>query len=466
MFEQAERLMLDVCAESLGQTIEDIQRAIRIPGVSKTGDRLDEMARWVGDYLAELGAAPIFHEGKIAPIVEAVATSGTSRGRLLFYTLYDVQPADPAEWASPPFEGRIVETQGRRHLIGRGAFNSKGPLVGFLSVVKLFRERGIPLPVDIHFVIEGEEEVGSPSLPGFILDNKQRLDACDGALIPYFGTDAAGRTVIRLGFNGLGFIELSVSGGDWGGPARQPVHSLHGGWLASPAWELVRALASLRSENGEFVCDGLETPDWWGADEDRMIAEAASILDAGTILSELGAERFRVEGDLARQFEYLLRKPTLNINAMSSGIVPDAGQPATQMPREARAFLDIRFVPGMDPHATIRRIREHLDRRGFKHVDMTVRGAYPGSRCDRRHPAVAAIETACRQHSGQVALLPFHSGAAPLYLFSEVAGLPYAFGGLGYGGKSHAPDEFLDVDSMVDYMRSMVSFLFRFAERL
>ena len=467
MADDPEQELLDLCEQARDQAIGRIQDAIRIPGVSKTGTRLDEMARWLADHLARMGAEVSVHEGQIAPIVEGLVRSPDPRGRLIVYTLYDVQPADPAEWSHPPFDADIVPVGGRRHLIGRGAFNSKGPLMAFLSVVRMFQDHGIPLPVDIVFIVEGEEEIGSPSLEPFLRANAERLGACDGVLIPFLGTNPDGQTPIMLGFTGMAMVELSVTGGAWGGPVTRDVHALNGGWLKSPAWELAGALGSLRSADGSLQIDGLTPSDWWGEEEEQLVRTAVKAMDGEKILRGLGAERFRFDGDLAVQMTNLLKLPKLNIDGLMAGTPwQPGGAPPTQVPREARAYLDFRFVPGMDPQTALSELRDHLDRRGFGHVDLTVHSAYPASRCDRNHPVVGAIIDACQKHCDEVLLLPIHAGAAPLYMFTDIVGLPYAFGGLGHGGRSHAPDEFIDVDSMVDFMRSMVSFIFNFSSRV
>ena len=158
----AERRVLSAIDESFDRAIDDIRDAIRIPGVSKSGERLEEMANFVADYLRSLGADVSLHPGKVAPIVEGELRSPGAAYTLLFYTLYDVQPADPDEWTSPPFSAEIVnDEQGQRRLIGRGAFNSKGPLIGFFAVVRAFQDAGVALPVNIHFLIEGEEEIAA-----------------------------------------------------------------------------------------------------------------------------------------------------------------------------------------------------------------------------------------------------------------------------------------------------------------
>jgi acetylornithine deacetylase/succinyl-diaminopimelate desuccinylase-like protein len=459
---EAEHRVQERLSKDFDSAIEDIRSAIRIPGVSKTGERLDEMAAWTVDYLRALGAQVRLTPGKIAPIIEANLRSPEATRTLLFYTLYDVQPAYPAQWSSPPFDPQFVtDARGHQQLIGRGAFNSKGPLVGFLAVLKAFRDAGVPLPVNLVLVIEGEEEIGSPSLEPYIRSNRERLRQCDAAFIPYLGTNSKGETPIRLGFKGLGFIDLTVEGGEWGGPARHDVHAMHSGWLGSPAWELLGALSTLHRDSVLAIDDLPAPPPPTEADR-ALIREAAKTLSPDTFLNELGARRFKFDGDFETTLTHFLFDPTLNIDALWIGNVPPGTEPPTNLLRKAQAVLDLRFVPGMDIAETERLIRRHLDARGYAHVAMKLRKAYPASKCDADEPVVQALIAACRQHSDKITVFPIHAGAAPLYLFADVLGLPFAFGGLGHGGRPHAPDEYIAVDSMRDYLRSMTSFLFGF----
>lgn len=460
-----EHRVLAAIDEGFDRAIEDIRSAIRIPGVSKAGERLDEMAAWVGEYLRTLGAEVSLYPGQVAPIVEGHLRSPGASYTLLFYTLYDVQPANAAEWTSPPFSAEIVRDEhGKQRMIGRGAFNSKGPLVGFLAVVRAFRGAGVPLPVNIHFLIEGEEEIGSPSLEPHIRANLDRFRRCDGAFLPYLGTNTKGETPIRLGFKGLGFLELSVEGGAWGGPAKHDVHAMHSGWLSSPGWELLSALSTLQTREGRLTIDGLPTPPGPDEEDRRLLALAARDLRPETFLSELGARRFKHEGTFEEQLTHFLFDPTLNLDGIWVGSTPPGTEPATHLAPRASAILDLRFVPGMDVESTLSLIRQHLDRRGFGHVEMEVRNAYPSSKCSVGEPIVQALVTSCRKHSNHVTVFPIHAGAAPLYLFSDVIGIPFAFGGLGHGGRPHAADEYLLVDSMRDYFKCVTSFLFALAK--
>ncbi|MCP8938248.1 M20/M25/M40 family metallo-hydrolase [Alsobacter sp. SYSU M60028] len=457
----AESRVLARIEQDFERAIGDIQDAIRIPGVSKSGENLEEMAAWVADYLRRLGADVTVYPGQVAPIIEGELRSPGASYTLLFYTLYDVQPANPEEWSSPPFAAEIVsDEQGQRRLVGRGTFNSKGPLIGFLAAVRAFQDAGVPLPVNLHFLIEGEEEIGSPSLEPHLRAHLDRFRRCDGAFLPYLGTNTQGVTPIRLGFKGLAFLEFSVSGGAWGGPAKHDIHAMHSGWLASPGWELMTALSTLQDRDGRLTIDGLPTPAGPDEDDRQLLAQAARDLKPETFLRELGAQRFKHGESFEGELTHFLFDPTLNVDGIWVGSTPPGTVPATHLAQRASAILDLRFVPGMEVDQTLGLIRKHLDRRGFGHVEMQVRTAYPASKCSLREPVVQALVQSCRQHSDRVTVFPLHAGAAPLYLFSEVIGIPFAFGGLGHGGRPHAPDEYLNVDSMRDYFRCVTSFLF------
>lgn len=157
------------------------------------------MAEHVAAQLRGLGATVRLVPGERAPIVEGELNVSPALPTLLFYDLYDVQPAEGQPgWTVPPFDAEIVtDDDGRPRLVGRGAFNSKGPLIGSLAALRAFAEAGVALPVNLRFLIEGEEEIGSPSLAGYIADHYAQLASCDAAFIPYFGTNLRGDTIIR-----------------------------------------------------------------------------------------------------------------------------------------------------------------------------------------------------------------------------------------------------------------------------
>jgi acetylornithine deacetylase/succinyl-diaminopimelate desuccinylase-like protein len=443
----------------------DALEAIRRPSVSMTGEGLDEMAAWLVDYLEASGARARLHPGRVAPIVEGELAPAPGAPQLLFYELYDTQPAPPEGWRVPPFRPEVVDDGDGPRIVGRGAFNSKGPLMAFLTALRAFRDAGVGVPVALQFLIEGEEEIGSPSLAPYVAAHHEQLSACDAAFLPYPSTNGRGETVIRLGFKGLVLLELVVEGGAWGGPAAHDVHAMHTAWLDNPTWELVRALASLQGEGGELLVDGLaERAAAPTEEESRLIAEAAATLDTGSWLDELGAVRFRVD-DPEELFRRFCFDPTLNIDALDAGRVRAGEEPATLMARRAVAHLDLRLVPGLDVASSLELLRAHLDRRGFRHVHLRVKNAYPSARTTASEPVIRSLMAGCRAHAERVVAIPLHAGAAPMHLFTDVLGLPFAFGGVGHGGRSHAPNEYLMLEGFRTLQRSIVSFLFDFARR-
>ena len=407
------------------------------------------MADHVATALRALGANVRLVPGRHAPFVEATLRVAPGLPTLLFYDLYDVQPAEGQPgWTVPPFAADIVGPR----LVGRGAFNSKGPLFGFLATLRAFAEAGVTLPCNLRFLIEGEEEIGSPSLPGYIAEHHAELAACDAAFIPYFGTNARGETIVRLGFKGLMLLEFRVTGGDWGGPAAGDIHALHGALVDSPCWHLVRALASLVDEHDRLSLDGL-------ADITPVQSGMLPSLDLAAYARETGVTRLKPDASVAE----LMFSNTLNIDALAAGKMESGNAAATLIPRAARAFADLRVVPGVSPAAVLQLLRAHLDRRGLPHVEVLLRSAYPASQCTPDQPVVAALIDACRQHASSVQVFPIHAGAAPMHVFSGVIGIPYAFGGVGHGAGAHGPNEYIMLDDIVPFMKSAASFLFRFA---
>jgi acetylornithine deacetylase/succinyl-diaminopimelate desuccinylase-like protein len=464
---RAEKEVLEQLERGFPAYLEDVRAAIRQPSVSRTGEGVEEMAVWLVSYLKNLGAEARLVPGVRFPIVEGELLLAGSSRTLLFYELYDVQPAEETGWISPPFGAEIHPAQGGgSKIVGRGAFNSKGPLVGFLTVLRAFRDVGIPIPVNFRFLIEGEEEIGSPSLEPYIRRNLERLRQCDAAFIPYMATNSHGKTQIRLGFKGLLLLEFSVEGGAWGGPAEHDLHAMHTAWIHSPTWELLCALTSLQSREGCLRIDGLDPFISGPSAEDReLIQELALSFESESWLAELGAHRFKYPSDPVSLLTHLMFDPTLNIQSLWIGQSKPGEEPPTVMSRRALAHADLRLVPGMDVDTTVNCLRAHLDRRGFQHVKMRVKAAYPWSKTSTREPVVRSLIAACRRHAKEVEIFPLHAGAAPLYLFTDIVGIPFAFGGLGHGMLSHVANEHISVEGFRLFQRSMASFLFEFARR-
>src|SRR5262249_40881396 len=224
------------------------------------------------------------------------------------YNHYDVQPVgDPALWTTLPFEPAIRDGK----IFGRGTADTKGNIVSRLATIDALRATRAGLPVKIKWIIEGEEEIGSPSLDPFLLEYRERL-AADGCLWE-FGTFAwDGTPQVMLGVKGIVTVELGVAG-----PNRD-LHSSMAAYVAGPAWRLVWALNTLKDENEYVLIDGFY---------DRMAAPSSTDLglvkslpdDSETVLASLGLDQFALglSGFHRRVAEIF--SPTCNIEGMWSG---------------------------------------------------------------------------------------------------------------------------------------------------
>ena len=357
----------------------------------------------------------------------------TGAPTLLFYNHYDVQPEDPVEaWLSPPFE--LTERDGA--LYGRGAADDKGEVIARLTALRLFRERHGELPFGVRFVIEGEEEIGSPHLAAYIERHADRLRA-DGCVWEFGGVDGDDRPATYCGMKGILTVELRVAtaGGD--------LHSSYGVVIDNAAYRLAAAIASLRDRDGHVTIagfrDGIVPP----TDADLALVDALPDEDVA-LRRAFGVDRYLagLEGAAWRRALYL--EPTMNVNGFHAGYGGEGAK--TVLPARAVAKLDFRLVPDQDPLHVLGTLRAHLARHGFEDVEvLRLQHAERAGRSDVTHPFVRDTVTALREVYGQAPVVyPNSAGSGPIHPFVEVLGVPVVGVGCGYPGSHiHGPNEHL-----------------------
>jgi acetylornithine deacetylase/succinyl-diaminopimelate desuccinylase-like protein len=431
---------------------------VRQPSISADGTGMPEMAQLVADHIERLGGTTELISTAGYPVVYGHIDAGASRS-VLVYGMYDVQPVAEEKWLVPPFGGKIVDFQSfGKCLVSRGIMNSKGPLIGTINALDAIRKEEGTYPVNVKFIVEGEEELGSVHLPEAIEYAKQQLEA-DAVFFPFYSQDQTGKVVMYLGVKGLVFLDLVVQGGDWGGPTDRGVHGMHAGWFASPTWVLVQALASmLDRDQQKILIDDVYTDVAPPTEEDEeLLSRLSETFDPQTQLRENDVVRFKYDfsgADLLREY---LFQPSLNIDGIGSGHIAEGMK--TVLPHEARAKIDIRLVPRMHPEDIISRVRQHLDRRGFEQVEIHSRRGYPFSKSSVSDLANNAMVQAYRSLGFEPEIWPLVSGSAPLYVFTQQLGIPCTIGGLGHGGRQHSPNEYATVDGIRLFEKSVVSLL-------
>ncbi|PYV17816.1 MAG: hypothetical protein DMG07_05105 [Acidobacteria bacterium] len=379
---------------------------------------------------------------------------------LLIYGMYDVQPVSGQDWSVPPFAATIRELPGLGQcLVARGACNSKGPLIGFINALSSLRQSQGELPSNFIFTIEGEEEVGSRSIEDFYRQHRAELKA-DTAFEPFwaeYGTDVD-RPTVALGTKGIVSFQLECRGGDWGGAVSHPVHSSVAAWIGSPTWRLIRALSLLVDVNDDLNVPGL----WRGKppseEDEALLAKLAATFDEKRLLALMGAHRFKYTlrgADLLRKYYF---SPTIHVTEL---LITDGDT----IPTSARANISMRLVPGMAAEASVHAVREHLAANGFGDIVVTNLGGYPAVRTSLNDPINVALLDAYEYHGCQPQVIPLFASASPMYLFTDVLGIPYGSGGLGKAGGSHGVDEFFTIEGFKLFEKSIITLLYFFANR-
>jgi len=442
--------------------LDRVRAFVRIPSISGEGKGMAEMAELVRDSIRGLGGTADVVPTPGWPVVTGAIDAGKPK-TLLLYGMYDVQPVEGEEWLAPPFNGDVVNLPDfGPSMVARGVYNTKGPLAGLFNVLESIQTVGGRLPVNLKFVIEGEEELSSPNLPGFIASHRDRLGA-DATYFPFYCQDRHGKPVMWLGVKGIQYFEVACRGGTWGGPRTRGVHGSNAVWIGSPAWRLARVLATMMDDREGITIEGF-TDDVLSpsAEDEELLQRLARTFDSATQLWMWDAERFKYDlqgADLLRRYLYT---PTLNIDGIWGGYTGPGMK--TLLPHEVRAKMDVRMVPNMEPERVRERIRAHLRRVGRDDLEVHFYEGYPPAKTSVREPVVQALIKTFRDLGHEPEIWPHLAGSAPFYLFRRVLDQPFAMGGLGHGGRPHSPNEYATIAGMRLFEQSVARFLFAFAE--
>ena len=439
---------------SRDELLGELNEFLRMPSISARPDENGAFrgcAEWVARKFEEAGAEARIMETEGHPVV--FAEIGEGPRTLLSYGHYDVQPPEPLElWESDPFEPTVRDGG----LYARGVADDKADVLARIQALRLYIGEHGPPPFKLKFLIEGEEEVGSPNLAPFVRANADLLSA-DACLWEGSMKDDAGRPVIYCGTKGVAYVELRARG------AGYDLHSMYGGIAPNPVWRLVQALRTIKDEDGEITLDGLDDL----ADEpSQQDLEAISRIpfDDDALRGSWGVEAMDrgLKGEDALR-EMLLR-PTANIAGIQSGYT-GAGT-KTIVPSEAFVKMDFRLVAGQSPGPVLGLIRAHLDRRGFEDIEVVdLHGVEPAkTRVDS-----AVVETALgawRDLGHEEAVVyPTIGGSGPTSLMVAELGIPTIMTGnvANVESRLHSPNEWIRLDDYFETIRYFARFFERFA---
>lgn len=456
------------------EAVQRLQQWIRQPSIAAENRGMNEGCELTMRMLREAGfdqVTKIPTDGQ--PGIFATLDAGAPR-TLGLYFMYDVKQVDPAEWSSPPFDAALVEKPGLgKVLVGRGAVNQKGPEATFLAALHAIRAAGRKLPVNLVFVAEGEEEIGSPHFPQIVRRPEvlAALKRCQGVFMPFPSQGLDGEITVNLGAKGVIEVELVSSGERWGRGPRSDIHSSNKARVDSPAWHLVQALATLVSGDGNTpAIEGYADKARPLSDaEKKMIAQAAQRMNEQVAKKQLGVEHWVHDVSWTEALEMLVSKPTVNIEGLVGGYTGPGGK--TVLPHKAVAKLDLRLVPDMTAADSLANLKAHLAKHGFGDIEVNMSGGYDPTSTPADSALIRASVAVYRRAGVEPIMMPRLAGSWPGYVFTgDPLRLPAGHFGLGHGSGAHAPDEYYVIESknakvegMDGAARSYVEYLYELA---
>jgi len=459
--------------ENFNDHVKAMQRFLRQPGISITGEGMQKSVEMLLKYLIELGAknneSVAFKNGW--PVIYGELDSKQPNAKtLLVYGMYDVMPVDPDKWVVPPFEAEIIDAQNiglnsnmGDVLVARGAMNQRGPLLAFLKAVESIQNVTGDLPINLIFVIENEEELGSIHLKEFRDTYISKLQRADAAHYHRMAQNEQGHHVIYLGTRGCFEIELTVKGGDWGGPTERDLHSSDVAWIDHPSWRLVWALNCLTDTDGNVLVEGWFDDCRPSTDEEiELMTILREEFNEEDFKKRQGIKQFKRGQPAKELFEAYVLGPVLNIDGLVSGWIEPGIK--TIMPQSATAKLDLRTVPNMKSETIIPLLRVHLDKHGFPEVEIKGATYYDWYRMSVKEPIIQAILRATETMGVRAQIWPSHVASFPGAVFTQPPlNLPFGTSGLGQGGRSHTTNEYITISGIKSCEKYSVALLYEFA---
>ncbi len=448
-----------------------IQRWLRQPSISAQNVGIQEMAEMVRQDLEDMG----FAEAEIVPTdghpgVWGYYDAGAER-TLVVYLMYDVQPVNPEDWQSPPFEAHVIDHALGKVIMARGATNQKGPQRAFLNALESIIAVDGTLPINIMITAEGEEELGSPNYPQIVDAYEDRLKTADAALFPFNSQRPDGTVSVILGVKGILYFEVIANGGEWGGPAVAEIHGSYKAIVDSPVWRLVQGLSTLVSEDGNTILvpgyyDDIRQPN---VEESQLINAGIEQWSDQQMQDMLGVSQWLDDKTGKDAAIELLFSTTMNIDGIWGGYTGEGVK--TILPHRAAAKVDSRLPPDIDPDEALAKIRGHLENNGFGDLEIVKLSGYPASQTSVDDPAVQAALSVFKKYADDLAVQPRIAGSAPFYQFTDRLGLPLVPSGMGFGTGAHAPNEIMLVEpgegtaavGLADIEKAYVDFVYALA---
>jgi acetylornithine deacetylase/succinyl-diaminopimelate desuccinylase-like protein len=420
--------------------LEELRTFLAIPSISALPQHAGDVRRcaeWVADEMRRIGLQNVrLEETPGHPVVYGEWLGAPGAPTILFYGHYDVQPVDPLDlWTSPPFEATIRDGE----IYARGAADDKGQVFMHLKAVEAHLNQAGRLPVNIKFLLEGEEEVGSANLDNYIRAHKAQL-AADVVVISDSPMFDRGIPSICYGLRGLVYFQIDLRG------TRSDLHSgSFGGAVANPAYVLATVIAQMKDRSGRIKIPGFYDDVRPLREEER--AEFRKLpFNETKYKKELGAPRLFGETGYST-LERVWGRPTFEVNGLLAGFTGEGAK--TVIPAVAMAKVSMRLVPDQHPDKIAALFEAYLQKVTPKTVELKITRMHGGKpwMTEFDNPFVQAAGRAIQKGFGKTPVFNREGGSIPVVsTFQEELGLPSVLFGVGLPDENaHAPNEKLDV---------------------
>lgn len=430
--------------------LTELKEFLAIPSISSLPEHKEDVqkaAQWVANSLSSIGMEKVeVHQTNGHPVVTGEWLKAEGKPTVLIYGHYDVQPVDPLHlWDSPPFEAEIRDEK----LYARGSSDDKGQSFMHVKALQAILETTGTLPINVKFLIEGEEEIGSPNLPSFVEENKEMLSS-DIIVISDTSMMERGKPTICYGLRGLCGVQIDVKG-----PSSDLHSGLYGGTIHNPIHALVEIVNSFHNKNGQITVDGFYDKVQELSAAEKEAYEALGIKD-DSFIKQLGVtEMYGEEGYTTLERTWV--RPTLEVNGIYGGFQGEGIK--TVIPSEAHAKITCRLVPDQDPDEIAALLQEHIKAHTPPGVTVNVslfdKGAPFVTPFD--HPAIQAAGRAYEKVYNVPTSYTRGGGSIPIVAtFDQILGKAVVLMGFGLPDENfHAPNEHFHLENFDKGMETL-----------
>jgi acetylornithine deacetylase/succinyl-diaminopimelate desuccinylase-like protein len=434
--------------------INELKEFLRIPSISTLPEKKDDMfkcAEFVSNKLKEAGMSRVeIFKTEGHPIIYGEWLGAPGKPTVLFYGHYDVQPVDPLDlWENPPFEPVIKNNK----IYARGATDDKGQVFMHIKSVEAFFKTTGSLPLNIKYIIEGEEEVGSTHLVPFINQNKDLLK-CDTVVISDTALYEANTPTITYGLRGLSYLEVEVEG-----PARDLHSGGYGGAVANPINVLAEMISKLHNKNGKIIIPGFYDDVLKLSKKEKENFKKLHFSEK-KFANELRLKELHGEKGYST-LERLWARPTLDCNGIIGGFTGNGAK--TVIPSKATAKISMRLVPNQNPNKISKLFTKYIKQIAPRSVKIKVNDLHGGEPCltslDSK-PTIAASKAMEKSFNKKTVFIR-EGGSIPIVAeFTKILKAPVVLMGMGLNSENlHSPNEHFSLNHFELGIISSANFL-------